>query len=291
MTHYTINNLGYHVEERGTGNPIVLLHGFTGSTETWRPLMSELEKGFRVIAIDLPGHGQTEAPPNIDRYRMEAVADGIAGLLEQLDAVPAHWLGYSMGGRIALYFACRFPLFVRSLLLESASPGILDTDDRVARAKQDFELAQRIEQEGVTHFVDYWQNLPLFDTQQRLSEETRTALRTQRLRNSATGLANSLRGMSTGVQPELWSELSNLGMPVQLIAGKDDRKFVDINRRMAAKIPNSRLMVIPNSGHAVHLEAAGLYSDLVLDFFSDASKHGGQHLPNAKKGNEYERGD
>lgn len=291
MTRYTINNLGYHVEERGTGNPVVLLHGFTGSTETWRPLMSELEKGFRVIAIDLPGHGQTEAPLNVDRYRMEAVADGIAGLLEQLDAVPAHWLGYSMGGRIALYFACRFPLFVRSLLLESASPGILDTNDRVARAEQDFELAQRIKREGIPHFVDYWQSLPLFDTQQRLSEETRTALRTQRLRNSATGLANSLRGMSTGVQPELWSELSSLRMPILLITGEDDSKFVDINRRMTAKIPNSRLMVVPQAGHAVHLEAVDLYNDLVLDFFSSSSKHGGQHLPNAKKSNEYERGD
>lgn len=291
MTHYTINNLGYHVEERGTGNPVVLLHGFTGSTETWRPLMSELEKGFRVIVIDLPGHGQTDAPSEAERYLMECVADDLVNLLEQLDAAPAHWLGYSMGGRLALYMACRHHELVRSLILESASPGILDSNERIGRIEQDTTLAQRIEQEGIQNFVDYWESIPLFNTQKRLSKEVRSGLKEQRLKNSAAGLANSLRGMGTGVQPELWSELSSLGMSVQLIAGEDDRKFVDINRRMVEKIPNSRLTVVPNAGHAVHLEAADLYSDLVTGFFSASSKDSRQHLPNAEKSNEYERGD
>ncbi len=290
MTHYTINDLNYHVEERGTGAPVIMLHGFTGSTETWRPLINKLEQAFRVITIDLPGHGQTDAPPETTRYRMELVADDLAGLLDRLQATPAHWLGYSMGGRLALYLACRLPQLVRSLILESASPGIIDPYERKARVEQDASLAQRIEREGIARFVDHWQSIPLFDTQKRLPEEVRSALRSQRLKNSAAGLANSLRGMGTGAQPELWSELEFLKMPVLLITGEDDQKFTGINRRMAAAISGSRLETVPNTGHAVHLESADLYGDLVLNFLSILSEDNGQYLPHTEESDEYERG-
>ena len=290
MTHYTINDLNYHVEERGTGAPVIMLHGFTGSTETWRPLINKLEQAFRVITIDLPGHGQTDAPPETTRYRMELVADDLADLLDRLKATPAHWLGYSMGGRLALYLACRLPQLVRSLILESASPGIIDQCERKARIEQDTSLAQRIEREGIARFVDHWQSIPLFDTQKRLPEEVRSALRSQRLKNSAAGLANSLRGMGTGVQPELWSELEFLKMPVLLITGEDDRKFTSINRRMAAAISGSRLETVPNTGHTVHLESADLYGDLVLNFLSILSEDNGQYLPHTEESDEYERG-
>mgnify|MGYP001179673221 FL=1 len=290
MTHHTINGLNYHVEERGTGAPVVMLHGFTGSTETWRPLMNKLEQAFRVVTIDLPGHGQTDAPPKADRYRMELVADDLAGLIHRLKATPAHWLGYSMGGRLALYMACRLPKLVRSLILESASPGIIDQRERKARIEQDTSLAQRIEREEIAQFVDHWQSIPLFDTQKHLPEEIRSALRSQRLKNSTAGLANSLRGMGTGVQPELWSELGSLKMPVLLITGEDDQKFTNINRRMAAAISGSRLETVPNTGHTVHLESAELYSDLVLNFLSALSEDNGQYLPHTEKSDEYERG-
>jgi len=290
MTHYTINDLNYHVEERGTGTPVIMLHGFTGSTEIWRPLINKLEQAFRVITIDLPGHGQTDAPPETTRYRMELVADDLAGLLDRLQATPAHWLGYSMGGRLALYLACRLPQLVRSLILESASPGIIDPYERKARVEQDASLAQRIEREGIARFVDHWQSIPLFDTQKRLPEEIRSALRSQRLKNSAAGLANSLRGMGTGAQPELWSELGSLKMPVLLITGEDDRKFTSINRRMAAAISGSRLETVPNTGHTVHLESADLYGDLVLNFLSILSEDNGQYLPHTEESDEYERG-
>ena len=290
MTHYTINDLNYYIEEKGIGAPVIMLHGFTGSTETWRPLINKLEQAFRVITIDLPGHGQTDAPPETTRYRMELVADDLAGLLDRLQATPAHWLGYSMGGRLALYLACRLPQLVRSLILESASPGIIDSYERKARVEQDASLAQRIEREGIARFVDHWQSIPLFDTQKRLPEEIRSALRSQRLKNSAAGLANSLRGMGTGAQPELWSELGSLKMPVLLITGEDDRKFTSINRRMAAAISGSRLETVPNTGHAVHLESADLYGDLVLNFLSILSEDNGQYLPHTEESDEYERG-
>ena len=271
MTHYTINGLSYNVEERGAGDPVVLLHGFTGSTETWHSLMSTIAEKYRAIAIDLPGHGQTEAPAEVERYRMECVGNDLSVLLLHLEAAPAHWLGYSMGGRLALYVACRHPTLARSLILESASPGILDLGEKETRIAQDVALAQRIEADGIARFVDYWQSIPLFDTQKSLPEATRSALKAQKLRNTVAGLANSLGGMGTGVQPVLWGELGDLIMPVLLIAGGKDGKFVGINHRMSAAIPNSELRLVPGAGHAVHLEAAYLYGELVMDFFSRLS--------------------
>lgn len=289
MTHHTINGLNYHVEERGTGVSVIMLHGFTGSTETWRPFIDKLEQAFRVIVVDLPGHGQTDAPPEAMRYRMELVADDLADLLSRLDAAPAHWLGYSMGGRLALYMACRLPNYVRSLILESASPGIHDPGERKARIEQDAALAQRIEREGITRFADYWQSIPLFDTQKRLPEKVRSTLRAQRLKNSVAGLANSLRGMGAGVQPELWRELGVLKIPVLLITGEGDQKFTSINRRMAAAISGSKLEIVPNAGHAVHLESADLYSDLVLNFLVTLSDDSGQYLPHTEERDKHER--
>lgn len=289
MTRFSINGLTYHVEERGASDPVVMLHGFSGSTETWRPLMAAASRYFRAIAVDLPGHGQTDAPRDAKRYRMERVAEDLIVLLKQLEALPAHWLGYSMGGRLALYIACRHPESVRSLALESASPGLLSASERKARIAQDTALAEQIEQEGVERFIDYWQNIPLFSTQKRLPEASRAALRAQRLNNSTGGLANSLRGMGTGAQPELWSELENLPMSVMLIAGEEDAKFVALNRRMAAAIPRASLEIVTGAGHAVHLEAAHIYNNLVMGFFTRSSEGDGHYLSNAKEGNEYQR--
>jgi 2-succinyl-6-hydroxy-2,4-cyclohexadiene-1-carboxylate synthase len=176
-----------------------------------------------------------------------------------------------MGGRIALYLTVNHPAMVRSLILESASPGIVDDASRAERRTRDNALAARIEQGGVEAFVDYWEALPLWVSQQWLSEEKRAALRAQRLENSAVGLANSLRGMGTGVQPSLWDKLPKIDLPTLLIAGALDEKFVGINQQMAEQMPQAQLEVIENVGHTVHLEKPETYVETVLAFLDGAA--------------------
>ena len=120
-----------------------------------------------------------------------------------------------MGGRIALYSA--FSGFFRALILESASPGLANSTEREQRRNSDMLLAESIEREGVATFVHYWEKLPLFASQSNLSAKQRDALRRQRLNNRASGLANSLRGVGTGVQPALHDQLPTLDLPVLLI--------------------------------------------------------------------------
>ncbi|MCZ7671308.1 MAG: hypothetical protein M5U34_31335 [Chloroflexi bacterium] len=118
-------------------------------------------------------------------------------------------------------------------------PGLKTEAERAERRHRDNALAGRIERDGIEAFVDFWESLPLWDSQKQLSAETRARLRQQRLQNNPLGLANSLRGMGTGMQPSLWHKLSEITMPALLLTGELDHKFCTIGEEMAQLIPAS----------------------------------------------------
>ena len=246
---------------------LVMLHGFTGSAAGWGSHLDTFASyGWRVIALDLPGHGQSDAPDDAQRYAIENCQQYILAALQELGVKQgeAVLLGYSMGGRIALYTA--FSGFFRALILESASPGLEDPAERERRRSSDEALAASIERDGVPAFIERWEKLPLFASQNTLPAEARKALRRQRLNNRASGLAQSLRGAGVGVQPSLHARLPTLHMPVMLIAGELDTKFTAIARSMAQALPQSQLCIVPGAGHAVHLEQPEEFASLVGDF-------------------------
>ena len=253
MKRYHAINSGhrYNVEAHGTGDPLVLLHGFSGAASTWQDISERLAEDYQMIAIDLLGHGASDAPADIASYRMESVAADIVDLLDQLLVTNPTLLGYSMGGRLALCLACAYTSRFRALVLESASPGLADERARAERRLKDNQLADKIERDGVASFVANWESLPLWSTQ---SKAQIRAQRAQRLANRPRGLANSLRGLGAGAQPNLWGQLPNLAVPTGLIVGERDDKFRRINQAMAKAIPRSSLSIIAAAGHNIHLE-------------------------------------
>jgi 2-succinyl-6-hydroxy-2,4-cyclohexadiene-1-carboxylate synthase len=272
-----VNGVKLHATIDGPVQPtgtLVLLHGFTGSAASWRKHSMELAShGLRVIAFDMLGHGRSDAPADAGRYTMEHCRADIIDALRALGVREneAILLGYSMGGRIALYSA--FSGFFRALILESASPGLATDAERVQRRQQDEALAERIEREGVEPFVAYWEQLPLFASQQALPAATRASLHSQRLHNQTVGLANSLRGVGTGMQPALDTRLPELDLPALLIAGDMDAKFCAIARRMAWLLPRAQVEIVAGAGHAIHLEQPGAFDRLVLDFCRIYAQH------------------
>src|SRR5699024_10179789 len=160
-----------------SGPVIVLLHGFTGSMETWADVAAEWTDECRMVRVDLPGHGQTvvQTPRS-----MEACCHDLHQLFDWLELTDIHLVGYSMGGRTALSYAMLYPDRIASLVLESASPGLASAVERKKRRIHDEHLAQNLETEGITHFVNFWENLPLFATQKKLPAEKRQAIRAER---------------------------------------------------------------------------------------------------------------
>jgi 2-succinyl-6-hydroxy-2,4-cyclohexadiene-1-carboxylate synthase len=267
-----VNGVQLNIElrevDKANAPPLVLVHGFTGSAAGWgNHLDIFASRGPRVIALDMLGHGESEAPNDPVRYSIEYCQRDILAALQVLGVSKgeAILLGYSMGGRIALYTA--FSGFFRALILESASPGLADQTEREQRRMSDEALAASIEREGIAAFVERWERLPLFASQARLSQEVRDRLHTQRLHNSARGLAQSLRGVGTGVQPALHARLPTLHIPVLLIAGELDTKFCTIAQQMAQVLPQAQLCIVPNAGHTVHLEQPEVFDTIVKEFY------------------------
>ena len=174
-----------------------------------------------------------------------------------------------MGGRAALRFALHQPDRTAALILESTSPGITVAEDRQARVASDALLADLIEQGGVESFVARWEKLPLWESQRAMPDAGRELLRAQRLANNAVGLANSLRGAGAGASDDVLESLREMTAPALILAGELDDKYVDFGRRLAEAIPNSLLEIVPDAGHAVHLEEPGAFVDCLATFLAE----------------------
>lgn len=254
----------YHPEQQQT---LVFLHGFTGSTSTWHPVIPYFPE-WRIVLIDLLGHGQTSSPTDVKRYRMEHQLDDLQELFKCLNIMDFILAGYSMGGRTALAYACTYPAGIRQLILESASPGLRTEAERQQRIQQDHLLAERIEREGVSAFTSYWESIPLFASQQELPEKVQQMVRTERLKQKAAGLAGSLYGMGTGVQRSYWEHLQQLSIPVLLLTGTKDKKFTVIAREMEERLPVSTHREV-NAGHAIHVEKPEEFATIIRQWLQN----------------------
>jgi len=268
------NGIDFHVEDHGTGMPLVLLHGFTGNAASWTLVRYDLARFHRVIAIDIIGHGASAAPEDPSHYTFEQALLDLAEVTAKLGIARAAWLGYSMGGRLALGMAINQPDLVSSLILVSAIAGIQHERGRLQRAEADQELARRIEESGIETFVAEWERLPIWESQRTLPIEVLRQQRDIRLRNRAVGLANSLRGMGQGAQPSYWDRLGEINVPVLLMAGALDRKFVGIAGQMGVRIRDAELSVVADAGHAVHLERPHEFVEEVREFLAKSQRPG-----------------
>jgi 2-succinyl-6-hydroxy-2,4-cyclohexadiene-1-carboxylate synthase len=223
---------------------LVLLHGFTNTGRSWEPVRRALAGRYKAVAPDLPGHGDFATRP-ASFAACDAYVRALGGERFTL-------CGYSMGGRIALHAALGLGRRLERLVLAGASAGLADPAERAARRADDERLATRIEAIGVEAFAREWGAQPLFAGLPRGIAELAHA---DRLRNTAGGLAAALRGLGTGVMPPLWQRMGELAVPVDVLVGERDEKFLALGERMAAGLPAAVLHVVPGAGHAVHLEA------------------------------------
>jgi 2-succinyl-6-hydroxy-2,4-cyclohexadiene-1-carboxylate synthase len=260
-----MNMLHHMVSGNARGPEILFLHGFMGSVADWREVTAAVDGSYRCLAVDLPGHGASLDLPYPEAYTVAGAARALLDLLDELNVERPVVVGYSMGGRLALYLALRHPERCSGLFLESASPGIEDAAERDARREADEEKAMRLESDDFRAFLADWYRQPLFASLPR-HEGLMERIVDARRRNDPRELARSLRGMGAGSQPSLWADLGRLEAPALAVAGALDEKYVGISRRMAALNPRLRAVLVADAGHNVHLEAPEAYLALLQDF-------------------------
>ena len=239
--------MSLHVDVRGSGPPLVVLHGFTQTGRLWGHFGELLAESHTLVAVDLPGHG--------DSGSVRADLPTTAGLVveavrAEVGAEACALLGYSLGARVGLHVALGADLALRGVVFIGVTAGIEDPGERERRRQSDNNAADELEASGdVEQFIDAWLRGPLFE---RL-DASDAAQRSERLRNSAGGLASSLRLCGTGTQEPMWDLLPTLASPVLAMAGTDDARFAAHALRVTRLVPHGVASLVPGGGHAVHL--------------------------------------
>ncbi len=236
---------------------LVFLHGFTGAPGSWRSVVRwlELEAGLSPSGTFTPaalGHDGTPGPRAIDSFEDEV--DRLADAVRARALEGAHLVGYSMGGRLGLGMLARHPGLFSGATLIGASPGLRDTAEREARAARDEEWARLLDEEGLDTFVAAWETLPIWATQEGLPRKRLERQRAIRRSHDPRGLARSLRVVGVGRMPDYRASLPDIEIPVRLVVGGRDPKFLDLAREMAAGLPRTAVTIIPEAGHNVVLE-------------------------------------
>ncbi|MDA8310421.1 MAG: alpha/beta fold hydrolase [Actinomycetota bacterium] len=243
-----------HAETSGSGPRLVLAHGFTQTARSWGRFATLVGSGRELVRVDLPGHGGSSG--------VRADLEGAAAMLHEVASsagTPFDLLGYSLGARVALHTALRAPGGLRRLVLISGTAGIEDPARRAERRRRDQALADEVEAD-LDGFLQRWVASPMFAglADPGLAE---------RRRNTASGLASSLRLAGTGTQAPLWDRLGELRAPLLALAGADDMRFALAAARLARLAVDGAFSLVPGAGHAAHLAQPELCAAIVRGFF------------------------
>jgi len=251
--------------------PVVFLHGFMGSGRDWAPVINLLDKHYSALTIDLPGHGATGAMAADSDYTFAAAAQQVIAVLDEMQISKCSLVGYSLGGRLARVLALNYPNRFSHLVLESASPGIKDAEERSERRAADEALAAGLEQDGdMETFVLRWYYQPVFMGLAALPEFPK--LLQSRMGNDPHELAKSLRGMGQGAMEPLWNDLGKIAMPTLLVTGENDKKYREIIKEMRQSNSVFHTEIIQECSHNAHFQKPKKFAKILEHFLTAEDK-------------------
>lgn len=255
---------------------ILFLHGFMGDRTEFELTIADISKQFYCVAINLPAHGEIDVIKQMtdqiadqdDYYTIQSTANLVIKFLDFLRIEQCFLVGYSMGGRLALYLTIYFPQYFHKVVLESASAGLRTAAEKSNRLAKDQKLATELEHlkhHDFRLFLENWYQQSIFASLR--SHPNFPQMLEKRLNNSPAQLAKSLRNLSIGMQPSLWEKLSENEVPLLLLVGELDLKFVQVNQQMQQLCKLSQLQIVPNCGHNIHFENPNLFIEKIQSFF------------------------
>ena len=256
-------NLAYRTWGVRKGTPLVLLHGFLGDSSDWSLLAGQLSDDHYLVAVDLPGHGHSKSVA-VDRENpFQAFSKLLTETLQQLDITQYVLVGYSLGGRLAMYHAHREPDSICKLVVESSHPG-LELDECAARLESDQNWADQFRREPLSEVLTRWYHQPVFAD---LNSRIRESLMKARLETNKSGelLADVLEGYSLGKQPSLWNSLGSASYGIIYLHGERDLKFKAIAHDLFESGCVLNIHSINDAGHNIHREQPEVMAKLLRD--------------------------
>ena len=261
--YFDLGEYRYGLTIVGDGEPIVCFHGFSESSYTWDSINLP---GYRLIRIDLIGHGDSDIPEEGAAYTIPKMIEDLHTVIYHMVGDRYYLMGYSMGARIALSYALEYEREIKGLILESGSVGIASDTERAKRRKADEELAVHIENHDGAWFATRWAKAPIFKSQKQLLPAVTELIQLRRAHNSPYALACTLRGSGQGVMPYVGDKLEKLSLKGLYVSGALDTKYTTIGRDVFGKLPNFTYVIVEGAGHNVHIEKPQLFERAVLDF-------------------------
>ncbi|WP_233977048.1 2-succinyl-6-hydroxy-2,4-cyclohexadiene-1-carboxylate synthase [Pectobacterium versatile] len=234
---------------------LVCLHGLLGSGEDWQPILPFC-RDWPVLLVDLPGHGASRTISTTDFADVSSQLSKT--LLDQ--GIENYWLlGYSLGGRIAMYHACNGQHDgMLGLLVEGGHPGLATPEQRTERIHHDARWAQRFRQEPLPAVLQDWYQQAVFAD---VDSTQREQLVARRSANCGTSVAAMLEATSLGRQPFLAERLRHLSIPFVYLCGVSDVKF----QTLAAQY-GLPLLSVAQAGHNAHQANPTAYAERVRSF-------------------------
>ena len=263
-TNKTLNYL--HVVDKKTAIPTLFLHGFTGSHKSWDSVVSKL--ALYSITLDLPGHGKSIFKDLNNNYSIDDWCDDFRDILIMLDIDKINICGYSMGGRLGVAFASKYPNKINKLILESSSIGIGNFSQKDLRFQSDLALCNSIESD-LPKFMQKWKFNTLFENQLARNKEGSLKQEKERLKHDPMQLSKALRSFSQGNMKYYREEISSFKFPILIINGLDDREYVKKGKFIASLNTRASHCIIKNAGHNVHLESVDEFINTLNNYLND----------------------
>ena len=263
--HTELNNITIGYSDQGTGLPIVFLHAFPLNRTMWTTQGNALSSQFRIVTIDLRGHGESDAP--LWRYTLEQSADDVRALLDYLAIRQALFVGLSMGGYILFAFYRKYTARVKGLILADTKAQADTEEGKNGR----FQLAQIAYKKGPSAVADVMipklLSLATIQTRPDLVQQVRAMIES----NQISGIAGDLMAMAD--RPDSVPLLSRITHPTQIIVGELDQATpLSDAKLMAEQIPHASLAIIPNAAHLANLEQPEAFNQIVSAFAVNLEK-------------------
>ena len=242
----------------GQGPPLLLIHGLGSSSRDWEKQVPALEDSYRVITVDLRGHGCSGKPPG--PYSIELFAEDVAALISELRTGPLHILGISMGGMVAFELAVRFPGLVRSLVIVNSYPEMrVETFREHLQVWRRFFFLELLGMRGTGIML----SKHLFPKPEQA--ELRSIFVERWAENDKRAYRESLRAI---INWDVESHLGEIICPVLVVASDQDYMPLGEKRAYSAKMPNAKLVVIEDARHAVTAEQPEQFNQVVKEFLN-----------------------